>query len=144
MNDQTLSAAVIGCGYWGKNLVRKFHELGALAAISDPDAGVRQRMTQDYGVPAREVDDILSDPAIDAVVIAAPAELHHELAIKSFAAGKHVYVEKPIALTLEDANAMHEASIRAGKILMVGHLLQYHPVFLKLKELVRNGELGKL
>jgi len=144
LSSHDLSVAVIGCGYWGKNLVRKFHELGALAAISDPDPETRNRMEKEYGVEAREVNDILADDGIDAVVIAAPAELHHDLAIKSFAAGKHVYVEKPIALTMEDASNMQEASIKAGKTLMVGHLLQYHPVFLKLKELVRKGEFGKL
>lgn len=139
-----ISVAVIGCGYWGKNLVRKFHELGSLVAISDPDGEIQRNMTAEYGVVARSVDEILADGEIEAVVIAAPAELHHELAIKSFAAGKHVFVEKPIALTLEDAARMHDAALRAGKILMVGHLLQYHPAFLKLKELARSGTFGKL
>ena len=80
----------------------------------------------------------------DGIVIAAPAPLHAPLAQKAFAAGKHVYVEKPLAMTLGEADAIIEASVQAGKHLMVGHLLQYHPVFARLRDIVRNGELGNL
>lgn len=138
------SVAVIGCGYWGKNLVRKFAELEVLVAVADASPAVASGMSAQYGVPARPVDDILGDSSIDAVAIAAPAELHHDLAVAAFAAGKHVFVEKPIALTMDDARAMQEAAQRAGRTLMVGHLLQYHPAFLKLKEIVREGALGRL
>ena len=146
MNEtgNSLSVAVIGCGYWGKNLVRDFHGLGALAAVSDSHAETAQKMAAQYEVPARDVDQILADKAINGVVIAAPAEYHAPLALKSFAAGKHVYVEKPISLSIEDAEQMIEAGGKAGRILMVGHLLQYHPVFMKLKEIVVGGALGKL
>jgi UDP-2-acetamido-3-amino-2,3-dideoxy-glucuronate N-acetyltransferase len=139
-----LSVAVIGCGYWGKNLVRDFHGLRALAAISDSDAETAEKIATHFDVPAREVDEILADETINGIVIAAPAECHAPLALKSFAAGKHVFVEKPIALSIEDAERMIEAAEKAGRILMVGHLLQYHPVFMKLKELVADGALGKL
>jgi UDP-2-acetamido-3-amino-2,3-dideoxy-glucuronate N-acetyltransferase len=142
--ESNLSVAVIGCGYWGKNLVRDFHSLGALAAVSDSRADTAETMAAYYKVPAREVDEILADKTIDGVVIAAPAEYHAALALKSFAVGKHVYVEKPISLSIEDAKRMIEASQKAGRILMVGHLLQYHPVFMKLKEMVAGGALGKL
>jgi len=144
MTSKNLSVAVLGCGHWGKNLVRKFHELGVLAAISDPHAETCQRLAIAYGVDGRNIDDIMADEDIDAVAIAAPADLHHELVIKSFDAGKHVFVEKPIALTLEHAEEMIAAGKKAGRTLMIGHLLQYHPAFLKLKDLVRAGELGKL
>ena len=90
------------------------------------------------------VDDLLGDDSIAGVVIAAPAEYHAELTIKAFKAGKHVYVEKPISLSVKDAQDMIDASAEAGRILMVGHLLQYHPVFLKLKQMVADGELGNL
>jgi len=136
--------AVIGCGYWGKNLVRDFHGLGALKAVADSDPATAQALADQYGVAVCEVDQILDDPAIKGIVIAAPAEYHADLAIKGFAAGKHVYVEKPISLSIEDAERMIAASKKADRILMVGHLLQYHPVFLKLKQLVADGELGKL
>jgi len=138
------TVAVIGCGYWGKNLVRKFHELGVLAAISDPNEEVQKRLNQQYGVENRSVEAILADAKIDAVAVAVPAEMHHEITVRAFEAGKHVFVEKPIALTIEHAQDMIAASQKAGKTLMVGHLLQYHPVFLKLKEMVRAGDFGKL
>jgi UDP-2-acetamido-3-amino-2,3-dideoxy-glucuronate N-acetyltransferase len=140
----SLSIAVIGCGYWGKNLVRDFHGLRALAAVSDSHAETAEKIAAHYEVPALEVDEILADESINGVVIAAPAEYHASLALKSIAAGKHVYVEKPIALSIEDAERMIEAAGKAGRILMVGHLLQYHPVFMKLKEMVADGALGKL
>lgn len=139
-----ISVAVIGCGHWGKNLVRNFYELGVLGAISDPDPAVQERMQKTYGVPAREVDEILADNKIDAVVIAVPAQLHHALAIKALEADKHVFVEKPITLTMDDAQELCDIAHARSRTLMVGHLLQYHPAFLKLKEMVRAGELGQL
>jgi len=139
-----ISVAVIGCGYWGRNLVRNFHELGALTAISDPDPDVQARMQETYNVAARQVDDILADDKINAMVIAVPAEHHHALAMQSLAAGKHVFIEKPIALTLEDAQEICDTANKLNKTLMVGHLLQYHPAFLKLKDMVTSGEIGKI
>ncbi len=121
------SLAVIGCGYWGFNLVRKFHELGALVAVSDTDPENLLRATNTSGVEGREVEEILSDDTIDAVAIAVPAEWHHDLVMRCFAVGKHVFVEKPIALSIRDAEQMIEASKKSGLTLMVGHLMQYHP-----------------
>jgi len=144
MNDNNLSVAVIGCGHWGKNLVRSFHELGALSAISDPDPAVQHHMREDFGVPALQVEEIFRDDRIDAVVIAAPAEMHHTLSMKALEADKHVFIEKPITLTMEDAQEICDAANARNKTLMVGHLLQYHPAFLKLKAMVRGGEIGKL
>ena len=143
-DSKNIRVAIIGCGYWGKNLVRDFHSLGTLAAISDSDPETATAIAEKYGVKALEVDEILADDDVDGIVIAAPAEYHANLALKGFAAGKHVYVEKPISLSLEDAEKMIAASEEADRILMVGHLLQYHPVFLKLKKMVADGELGNL
>jgi predicted dehydrogenase len=136
--------AVVGCGHWGKNLVRNFAELGALGAIVDPRPAVAGALAQTYGVPAVSVEAAFADPAIAGVVIAAPAELHADLAIQAFAAGKHVFVEKPIALTVADGERMKAAGIAAGRALMVGHLLQYHPAFEALLREVRAGALGPL
>ncbi len=138
------SVAVIGCGHWGKNLVRNFSEIGVLSAISDPSKLVQKTMTETYGVPALSVDEIIANDSIDAVVIAVPAELHHEIALKALNANKHVFVEKPITLTMEHAQQLCDVAKSKGKTLMVGHLLQYHPAFLKLKQMVRAGDLGKL
>lgn len=138
------SVAVIGCGYWGKNLIRDFHRLGALVAVSDSIPDRAAEMAVRYDIRARTVDEILTDEDIDGVVVAAPAEHHAALALKAFAAGKHVYVEKPISLKIKDAEAMIRAANEANRILMVGHLLQYHPVFLRLKRLVADKELGNV
>jgi UDP-2-acetamido-3-amino-2,3-dideoxy-glucuronate N-acetyltransferase len=142
--DATPRIAQIGCGHWGRNLARNFAELGALAAVCDPNPETAAREAAKNKTVVRTVDEVLADPEIVGVSIAAPAELHAELAIKAFAAGKHVFVEKPIALTLEDAEKMRAAAEKADRALMVGHLLQYHPAFETLLGLVRKGELGKL
>ena len=136
--------AVIGCGHWGKNHVRTFHELGALAAISDPNEAAASALSEKFSAPVRAPEEIFADAAIDGVVIAAPAELHAPLALDAFAAGKHVFVEKPVAVRVEDAEAMARAAEDADRTLMVGHLLQYHPVFEALRALVMDGELGRL
>lgn len=136
--------AVIGCGHWGKNLVRNFSSLGALAAINDLDATLSVSMSETHGVPVKSIDDILADPNIDAVVIATPATTHGQIARQALIAGKHVFVEKPISLDLDEADELCQLSADTGKILMVGHLLQYHPAFLKLKEMCDEGRLGNL
>ena len=138
-----MKVAIIGCGHWGKNLVRNFAELGALACVSDPNEELAQQFSAHYDVPCLDFDTVLQTDC-DGIVIAAPAQLHSQLALKTFAAGKHAYVEKPLAMTLDEADAMIEASVQAGKHLMVGHLLQYHPVFVRLRNIVRDGALGDL
>jgi predicted dehydrogenase len=139
-----VGVAVVGCGYWGKNLVRNFAEIGALKAVVDADPASSQREAAKYKVRALTLEAALADPAIAGIAVAVPAELHAEVALKAFVAGKHVFVEKPIALTMEDALAMKAAAEKAGRALMVGHLLQYHPAFETLLALVRKGGLGKL
>jgi predicted dehydrogenase/acetyltransferase-like isoleucine patch superfamily enzyme len=136
--------AVLGCGYWGQNLVRVFDQLGALHAVHDPDPVAAAAMTEAHGVPSRAIEEILADDAIDAVAIAAPAVQHHELALACLGAGKHVFVEKPLALDVADAERVCDAAAVAGRQLMVGHLLRYHPAFLRLHELVRDGALGRI
>jgi predicted dehydrogenase/acetyltransferase-like isoleucine patch superfamily enzyme len=136
--------AVLGCGYWGKNIVRNFAELGALAAIADNNPTQAAAIATQHKVPARDWRDILADPTIPAVAIAAPAALHAQLATEALNAGKHVFVEKPLALDVRDAKALCELAASKNRQLMVGHLLQYHPAFLKLQSMVKAGELGRL
>lgn len=140
----TARVAAIGCGYWGKNLVRNFAELGVLSAVSDANAVVAAEIAARYGVAPRALDEILSDPAIDAVAIAAPAALHASIGEAALLAGKHVFVEKPLALTVTDAERLCDLADARRLTLMVGHLLQYHPAFLALKALVDEGALGRL
>ena len=139
----TPTVAVLGCGHWGKNLARNFAELGALKAVVDPDPERAARHADMHSVAAMTTEEAL-DSDVDGIVIAAPAELHAELALQALASGKHVYVEKPLALTVDDGERIHAAARKADRVLMVGHLLQYHPVFVRLREMVRAGDLGKL
>jgi UDP-2-acetamido-3-amino-2,3-dideoxy-glucuronate N-acetyltransferase len=136
--------AVIGCGYWGKNLVRVFAELGALAALVDAHPPTVAALQAKHGGRALSFEEALGDDKIDGVAIAAPAALHYRLAKEALKAGKHVFVEKPLALEVAEAQELCELAERLDRRLMVGHLLQYHPAFLKLKELVREGRLGRL
>ncbi|MBL4618128.1 MAG: Gfo/Idh/MocA family oxidoreductase [Robiginitomaculum sp.] len=136
--------AVVGCGYWGKNLARNFAQLGALRAIVDPDEKAAKNHATTHGVIAISMEQALADPRIKALAIAAPAELHKTLAIQGIEAGKHVFVEKPLALTVPDGEAMAASSVKHGRVLMVGHLLQYHPAFQKMLQLVHSGEFGNI
>ncbi len=136
--------AVVGCGYWGQNLVRNMAETGALYAVSDYDAKRQDDFAAKYGVKSLGFDAVLADPAIEGVVLATPVVMHASMAIQALNAGKHVFVEKPISLSLDEAAQMNAAAAKSGKALMVGHLLQYHPVFLHLKSLVDDGALGSL
>jgi UDP-2-acetamido-3-amino-2,3-dideoxy-glucuronate N-acetyltransferase len=138
--------ALIGAGYWGKNLARNFHQLGSLALVCDAsEAILAQQAAACPGIrTTQSVDDVFSDPAITRVAIAAPAARHYELAKKALEAGKDVFVEKPLALDSSEGEALADLAESKGLILMVGHLLQYHPCVRKIQQLLASGELGKL
>ena len=135
---------VVGCGRWGKNLVRNFAELGALAAVADIDADAASGCAARYGVPAMPPEALLRAPGVDAAVVAVPAEDHAALALAALAAGKHVFVEKPVALTEADAERMIDAAAAKGVTLMAGHLLRFHPCFRELGRIVESGGIGRL
>ena len=124
--------------------MRVFSELGALAAVCDANADLARQFGDQYGVPALAFAEVLRDTGIDAVAIATPAVTHSDFAERVLASGKHVFVEKPVALKLEAAERLNELANRQARVLMVGHLLQYHPVFMRLKQLVEDGALGRL
>jgi len=138
--------AVIGSGYWGKNLVRNFAELGALHTVCDTDPAVTGKFKEQYPdlIICSDYRRVLQDDAVKGVVIAAPAVLHHPMARAALLAGKDVFVEKPLALKVEEGYELVELAGEHGRILMVGHLLEYHPAILKLKDMVDKGELGKI
>lgn len=138
-----IKISIIGCGYWGKNLVRNFSELGVLHSVCDANIELAGKVAQSYGVPVWTLDQILKSD-VDGVVIAAPAAQHFDLTQKALKAGKHVFVEKPLSLKVEEAQKLCELSMQVDRKLMVGHLLQYHPAFLELKLLVAKGNLGRL
>lgn len=136
--------AIIGCGHWGKNLVRNFAELGALAAVCDPNDRLAQSYAELYNVDNMSFVAILANPSIEGVVLAVPAPLHAVMAMEAMNAGKHVYVEKPLAMNRTEAETMIASSKENAVQLMVGHLLQYHPIFMAVRELVESGGLGSL
>lgn len=136
--------AHVGHGYWGRNLARNFHELGYLAAVVDPDAKAAETAASAYGVRAMSFEDVLAADDIDAVSFASPAVLHFSQAKAALEAGKHVYVEKPLALAIGEAETLCDLAGKADRVLMVGHLLQYHPAYVKLRQMVAAGELGRL
>jgi len=136
---------VIGCGYWGKNLVRNFHELGTLAIVCDTTEDGRQAASA-IAPGCTTVYDVESLFASDikAVVIATPAQTHYFLARQALQAGKDVFVEKPLALTYDEGRSLVDLATRYGRILMIGHVLEYHPAIFKLRDLVYSGALGKV
>jgi UDP-2-acetamido-3-amino-2,3-dideoxy-glucuronate N-acetyltransferase len=140
------SVAVVGVGYWGKNLVRNFYELGALSALCDAAVSVESNYSKQYpGVKFyREFQQVLSDPSITAVALATPAVTHYEMAKAALEAGKDVLVEKPLAVDVKHGEELVKLADAKGRILMVGHILRYHPAILKLQELIRTGALGKI
>jgi predicted dehydrogenase len=140
----TPRVAVAGLGLWGANLARNFHELAALTWICDTDDGRLAAGAARYPAAraTRSFDDLLDDESVQAVVVATPVPTHAELSRRALAAGKHVFVEKPMALAAGEAEELVALAEERGLVLMPGHLLLYHPGVVKLKEIVDSGELG--
>ena len=140
------SVAVVGSGYWGKNLVRNFNDIGALKLICDKNESLLQDFKKQY--PDVEtcfaLSDVLTRKDIDGIVISTPAETHFNLAREALLAGKNVMVEKPLVLQEAEGLELIALAEKEAKVLMVGHLLQYHPVFVRLKEMASAGELGRI
>jgi len=145
-NGKSSKVAVIGAGGWGKNLVRNFNELHVLKTVCDSDkATLRTRKSQYPDIHFTETyEDVLKDPEIKGIVVATPAATHYEIAKQALSANKNVYVEKPLALNIEEAKDLISLAEGKKRILMVGHILRYHPAINKLKELIDSGELGKI
>lgn len=140
------TVGVIGGGYWGKNLIRVFNELGALKAICDMNETLMEdykQKHQDFFCTSR-AQDIICKTDIDAVIIATPASTHYELVSIALENGKSVFCEKPLALTEKQGEKLVELSEKKNLVLMVGHILHYHPAVIKLKQMVNQGELGDI
>ena len=146
--NETVSGnvAVVGMGYWGKNLVRNFHEVGALAAICDADPSVESVCRSQYPDAWFTTDyrALLAEPRISAVALATPAVMHFEMAEAALSAGKDVFVEKPLAVELDQGRKLVALAESRQRILMVGHVLQYHPAVVTMRTLLRDGVLGKI
>lgn len=136
--------AVIGCGRWGTNLVRSFAQLSALACVCDTLPKRAEQMAEQYGVLARAWSDILADKTVGSVAIAAPSHQHAALALEALEAGKHVFVEKPMAMHVSDARRLCQKAQQCGLCLMAGHIMRYHPAFLCMKSLIESGVIGPI
>ena len=138
--------AVVGTGYWGRNLARNFHELGALATLCDSNDEALQRLGEQYPGCRTHASyaEVLGDNTLSGVALATPAETHANLVREALLAGKDVFVEKPLCLSVPTGQELITLAREQGRLLMVGHLLWYHPAILKLKELIDAGELGRI
>ena len=136
--------AVVGCGYWGSNHARTLSELGALCAVSDRHLERADNLAARHGVKAMEFEAVLADPAIDGVVLALPPQYHADAAVAVLEAGKHLLVEKPIALSVADARRVVDAAQRTGLVAMTGHVLRFHPAFEALEQMIAEGKLGEV
>jgi len=143
-----ISVAVVGCGYWGPNLVRNFRSLPGchVKKVCDMDSGRLEHMKGLYpGVEAtKEIDDVINDNEIDAVAIATPVRFHFEMSKKSLEAGKHTFVEKPMAMSVAESLKLNELAERQKLTLMVGHTFIYSPPVRKIREIIRSGDLGDI
>ena len=141
-----MKLAVVGAGYWGANLVRVFHGLGVLDVICESNTRRAQELANLYPNVRVEpsFEAVLADRSIDAVAIATPAETHYKLAKQALLAGKDVYVEKPMTLHSNETMDLTSIAENSRRILMVGHLLEFHPAILRLQQLIGEGYLGRI
>jgi len=144
MVSTKVGIGLAGCGYWGKNLARNLYQMGNLVAVADTDAKVLQGVKESHrGVRTyRAYEKMLSDATVKAVCLASPAAQHYVMAKAALTAGKDVFVEKPLALKVPEAQELVDLAAKKKRVLMVGHILEYHPAVRKLKEFVDSGELG--
>ena len=142
-NDKPV-IALIGTGMWGQNIARNLAHLGVLAGICDSEPDRAKHIADQHGVAVMSFDDILANSDIDGVALATPAPSHHDLAVATLEAGKHIYIEKPLALTLADAEAIAKAAAAANRQVMLGHLLRYHSAFIACAKAVEQGQIGKM
>lgn len=145
--ESMVKVALVGCGYWGPNLARNFHQIpdAELVACCDLDSGVLQRMEALY--PARvtpDLETILADPEIEAVALATPVGTHYELARRLLLAGKHLLVEKPLTTSSAEAEDLISLAQQQQRVLMVGHVFEYNPAVLKIKDLIDDGQIGQV
>ena len=138
--------ALVGFGYWGKNILRNLHEIGTLHTACDSSTENIEAFKLKYPDVnfTDSFDEVLANGEIKAVALATPAVTHFDMARRAIMAGKDVFVEKPLSLTVEDGTKLNAIAKENGRIIMVGHILQYHTAVIKLKELIDNGTLGDI
>ena len=136
--------AVVGCGMWGRNIARNAATLGVLSAVCDHNPDRAAEFARDFDSTAMSFDDVLADPMIDGIIIATSASSHEHLACQGLAAGKHVYIEKPLALSMAEAEIIAAAARAANRQVMVGHLIRYHAGFIEMQAQLQAGAIGQI
>ena len=138
--------AVIGCGVWGRNIVRNFYNLNVLDIVCDLDESNLEKVREQYpGVKTtKDFNEVINNPEITAVAVVTPSHTHYKVVKAMLEAGKNVYVEKPISTVAQEAKDLTELAHQKGLVLMVGHLLLYHPAVNRLKMLIEEGVLGDI
>ena len=148
MSENRVRVALIGCGYWGPNLARNFSQANhcELIAVADMSEAALARMKRalPFVETTTDATSLFARADVDAIAIATPARTHAALALQALRSGKHVFVEKPLAMTVEEANAITAAARLAKRVLMVGHVFEFHPALHVIKKLLDNQELGDL
>lgn len=144
MNNQKI--AVIGCGVWGRNIVRNFYNLGVLDTVCDIDEENLAKVSKDYQnvKTVKDFKEVLNNPEITGVAVVTPSHTHYKIVNEMLLAGKHVYVEKPLSTVAQEAKDLTDLANSQELILMVGHLLLYHPAVTRLKMLIEEGALGEI
>ena len=135
---------LIGCGMWGHNLARNLAQLDALVAVADRKAEAANEFASTFNATAMSVDALIEHSDIDGIVIATSAPSHEKLALAGLVAKKHLYVEKPLSLSLAGAHAIRDAAKSAQRQVMVGHLIRYHAAFIELQKQLCAGAIGSL
>ena len=148
MKASKITLGMVGLGYWGPNLLRNFDQLPdcCVKVCCDLDASRLARAKQQYPylIVTDDYNVLLDDPGLDAIVIATPAPTHYTFALKALRSSKHLFIEKPLTLEVQHAVELVELSEDTDRILMVGHLMEYHPAIEKLEDLIQSGELGQI
>ena len=142
--SEKIKIALIGCGNWGKNIARNLYEMDCLACIYDPNSLKAKEFISAHRLPIYSLNEIFLKKEINAVVIATSAQTHTQIAIEALENDMDVFVEKPFSLSLSDAKLIADTAIKKNKILMVGHLLNYHNAFLELKNLINKNKIGSI
>ena len=138
-----LNIALIGCGNWGKNIARNLHQIGTLACIYDADQNLSKKLNKNFKLHNYSINDIFKNENIQALVIASTAKTHKDIAEEALLNNKDVLIEKPFCLSLSEATTLSKLAIKKNRVLMVGHLLNYHNAFIKMKDLIREGKIGE-
>ena len=136
--------AIVGCGLWGRNITRCALRFSEQIVLADKNLKRAQALAEEFGCQVAHFEDICANPNIDGIAIVSTPEAHDSLAISALNAGKHVFIEKPMALSVAAARSILDAANKAGKQVMVGHLLRYHPAFIELQKQLESGLIGTL